>query len=332
MTTAGSVQVASPIEVRLGHLERARRLPNPSFGAKPVVTGKFLSIGGHTFYVKGVTYGAFKPDEDGREYTDLNQVRRDFSLMADSGLNSVRIPHTVPPVALLDIAQEAGLRVMVGLSAEQYIGYLIDTQKAPDIDKLIADRMQDCAGHPALLCYALGNEIPASMARWLGRKKIERYLRRLYDVAKDVDPEGLVTYVNYPTTEYLDLPFLDFLSFNVYLEDPDRFEAYLLRLQNLAGDRPVLMSELGLDGMRNGPERQAETIEWQIQSTFAAGYAGAFIFSWTDEWFRGGAEVDDWAFGLTTRQREPKLALMAAQEAFGQAPFGPFDVRTAEQK
>src|SRR5438067_8903977 len=56
--------------------------------------------------------------------------------------------------------------------------------------------------HPALLCYALGNEIPSTIARWLGRRKIERYLERLYRVIKEEDPGGLVTYVNYPTTEY----------------------------------------------------------------------------------------------------------------------------------
>jgi hypothetical protein len=46
--------------------------------------------------------------------------------MAANGLNAVRIPLTMPPRALLDIAQRHGLRVMVGLSAEQYAGYLID--------------------------------------------------------------------------------------------------------------------------------------------------------------------------------------------------------------
>jgi len=39
-------------------------------------------------------------------------------------------------------------------------------------------------GPPALLCYALGNEIPALMARWLGRRAIERYLKRLYRAVK----------------------------------------------------------------------------------------------------------------------------------------------------
>src|SRR5207249_5771317 len=83
-------------------------------------------------------------------------------------------------------------------------------------------------------------------------RKVERYLERLYRIVKEEDPDGLVTYVNYPTTEYLRLPFLDFVCFNVYLESQHRFEAYLARLQNIAGDRPLLMSELGLDALRNG--------------------------------------------------------------------------------
>src|SRR2546428_4814378 len=47
------------------------------------------------------------------------------------------------------------------------------------IEALIRGKVRSCAGHPALLCYALGNEIPASVARWLGTRRVERYLRRL---------------------------------------------------------------------------------------------------------------------------------------------------------
>ena len=34
---------------------------------------------------------------------------------------------------------------------------------------------------------------------------------------KQVDPEALVYYANFPMTEYLELDFLDYVSFNVYL-------------------------------------------------------------------------------------------------------------------
>ncbi|MDQ3953102.1 MAG: glycosyltransferase [Actinomycetota bacterium] len=289
--------------------------------ARPEVRGKFLYSGGEKMYVRGATYGAFEPDEHGNEYHVRDLIRRDFAQMAAAGFNAVRIPHTMPPRALLDIASEEGLKVMVGLSAEQYVGYLIDSKGAPDVVSLTREKVAAVAGHPAILCYALGNEIPAPTARWIGRRKIEDYLERLCDAARAEDPGALVTYVNYPSTEYLQLPFLDLCSFNVYLEDRDRFTAYLARLHNICGDRPLLMSEIGLDSLRNGEDEQATSVRWQLRTTFEAGCAGAFVFSWTDEWYRAGAAVEDWAFGLTDRARNPKPALAAAADVCRELPF-----------
>src|SRR5438552_1816150 len=309
----GEVQPAAPA---------FQAAPAPAPGVRPCVRGKFLFVGDEKLYVRGVTYGAFTPDAGGHEYYDLATVERDFAQMAANGINAVRIPHTTPPRTLLDIASRHGLRVMVGLSAEQYVGYLIDRRPgAPDVEAIIRAQVRICAGHPALLCYALGNEIPALMARWLGRRKVERYLERLYRIVKEEDPEGLVTYVNYPTTEYLRLPFLDFVCFNVYRESQHRFEAYLARLQNIAGDRPLLMSELGLDALRNGEGGQARSLDWQVRTAFAAGCGGVFVFAWTDEWYRHGHDVEDWSFGLTRADRSRKLALEAVREAFTEAPF-----------
>ena len=116
---------------------------------------------------------------------------------------------------------------------------------------------------------------------------------------KREDPGALVTYVNYPTTEYLDLSFLDFVCFNVYLETREQLRAYLARLQNLAAEKPLVMAEIGLDSRRNGLERQAEVLAWQIREVFDEGCAGTFVFAWTDEWYRGGYDIEDWDFGLT---------------------------------
>jgi GT2 family glycosyltransferase len=287
---------------------------------RPCVGGKFIYVGGEKLYVRGVTYGTFRPQEDGNEYPDPDVVERDFAQMAENGINAVRT-YTVPPRWLLDAAQRHGLRLMVGLAAERYIGFLNEPKGAPDVEELVRAGVRACAGHPAVLCYTLGNEIPSPTVRWLGRRRVEQYIKRLYRAAKAEDPEGLVTYVNYPSTEYLQLPFLDLFCFNVYLESQERLESYLARLHNLAGDRPLIMAEIGLDSLRNGENTQASMLDWQVRTAFAAGCAGVFVYAWTDEWYRGGAEVHDWAFGLTDRQRHPKPALAAVADAFAQVPF-----------
>jgi GT2 family glycosyltransferase len=269
-----------------------------------------------------VSYGPFRPHADGSEYHDAEAVDRDFAAMAELGVNAVRT-YTVPPAWLLDAAARHGLKVMVGLPWEQHVTFLEDAEVGRDIERRVREAVRSCAAHPAVLCFTVGNEIPTHIARWYGPGRIARFLERLCRAVKEEDPGALVTYANYPSTEYLHLPFVDFVSFNVYLETEPKLEAYLARLQNIAGERPLVMSEVGLDAMRNGEAAQARMLEWQVRAAFAAGCAGVFVFSWTDEWHRGGFDVEDWAFGITTRDRRPKQAAAVLRRAFAEVPFPP---------
>ncbi|MEJ7783751.1 MAG: glycosyltransferase [Solirubrobacteraceae bacterium] len=287
--------------------------------SRPEVRGKFLYTGAEKLYLAGVTYGPFAPGPDGTPYRQ-DAADRDFAQMAAQGFNAVRT-YTPPPRWLLDAAARHGLSVMAGLAWEQHIAFLDQRRTADAIVASVAGDVRDVAGHPALMGWAVGNEIPTGVVRWYGARKVQRFLRRLHDAVKAEDPEALVTYVNYPSTEYLELDFVDLVCFNVFLEVPDRFEAYLDRLQNLAGDRPLLLTEIGLDSLSHGEERQAASLDWQVRGALTAGCAGAFVFSWTDEWHRGGAEIDGWAFGLTDRDRRPRPALHAVSRAFEEAPL-----------
>src|SRR6266536_2529289 len=288
--------------------------------ARPHVRGKFIFVGDEKLYVRGVTYGTFRPNDEGEEFPEPEVVERDFEQMAVNGVNAVRT-YTPPPLWLLDAAQRHGLRIMAGLPVERSVAFLDYRKCARSIEEMVRAEVRARAGNPAILCYTIGNEIPASIVRWHGRRKLERFLERLYWAAKEEDPQCLVTYVNYPSTEYLQLPFLDFACFNVYLESQKCLDAYLARLHNIAGDRPLVMAEMGLDSYRNGEATQAHVIDWQVRTVFANGGAGVFVYAWTDEWFRGGAEVDDWKFGITDRSRNAKPALAAVRKAFREVPF-----------
>jgi GT2 family glycosyltransferase len=299
--------------------DKTRTRPARSRASVVRADGRFLYLGDEKFWVRGVTYGTFRPGTNGDGYR-RGAVERDFAHIAANGLNAVRT-YTVPPRWLLDAAARHGLYVMVGVPWEQHVTFLDDVERARAIEARVRAGVRACAGHPAVLCYAVGNEIPGSIVRWHGRRRIEGYIARLYAAAKAEDPQGLVTYVNYPTTEYLQLPFLDLVCFNVYLESPDWLDAYLGRLHNVAGDRPLVMAEIGLDSRRHGEEAQATVLDWQVRTAFAAGCAGAFVFAWTDEWYRGGYDIADWGFGLTTADRRPKPALAAVRQAFSDVPF-----------
>src|SRR5947209_9861117 len=136
-----------------------------------------------------------------------------------------------------------------------------------------------CAGHRAVLGYLVANEIPASIVRWHGARAVEKFVKQLHDEVKEQDPEALVSDANYPSTEYLDLSFLDLVCFNVFLESQDKYEAYLARLQNLAGNRPLLVTEIGLDSHRNGEKAQSDCLDWQVRKAFAAGCTGALGYA-----------------------------------------------------
>src|SRR4029450_3015612 len=176
-------------------------------------------------------------------------------------------------------AQRYGLRIMVGLPWEQHVTFLDDKDVAQSIEQRVRAGVRARAGHPAVLCYAIGNEIPTSIVRWYGHRRMERYLERLYWAAKAEDPDGLVSSVNSPSPEYIQLPVVDFLSFNVYIESQEQLAAYLARLQNIAGERPLIVAEIGLDSRGNGEDTQAQGVGWEIRTAFAAGRAGPFVFA-----------------------------------------------------
>ena len=297
------------------HLRPSHARPAATTPVKPHVRGRFLYAGEQKLVLRGVTYGTFAEGADGTQFPPPAVVEQDFRAMSAAGVNAVRT-YTPAPRWLLDLAAAHGLYVLAGLPWEGHLTFLDRRETARSIERRVREQVRGMAGHPALLAYSIGNEIPAGVTRWHGRQRTERFLERLYDAAKDEDPETLVTYVNFPTTEYLQLPFVDFDSFNVYLEDRPALEAYLARLHNLAGDKPLVMAEIGLDSRRNGEAVQAAALEWQLGSAFRSGCAGAFAFAWTDEWHRGGHDIDDWDFGLVGRDRRPKPALEAVTRAF----------------
>ncbi len=279
------------------------------------VSGKFFFAGEHKHFVKGVTYGPFPTGSHGAPFPEPATVDKDFALMGEAGINTVRV-FTVPPVWLLDAAEEAGLRVLAGLPWPQHVTFLDNPAIQAEIRAAVVDGVRACRRHPAIFAYLVGNEIPPDMIRWHGAEPVRRFLRGLVACVRREHPEALVSYANFPSTEYLTVDFTDFVCFNVYLHDETAFRRYVARLHNLAVDRPLVLTEFGVDSIREGAEGQRRVLSWQVRTAFETGVAGTCVFAWTDEWFTGGHLIEDWAFGLVDRERRPKPSLLEVERCY----------------
>jgi GT2 family glycosyltransferase len=289
-----------------------------SDAGRPRVDGKFFSRGGQRMRIQGVTYGPFAPNAEGDQFPAPQRVRDDFAQMRKMGVNSIRTYH-LPPEWFLDIADEEEMSVLIDVPWRKHLCFLDSQEAQREARQFVQQAAERGREHPCVLAYSIGNEIPSEIVRWHGARRVERFIAELMSVAQQADADSLITYGNYPSTEYLDLSFLDFITFNVYLHDVEAFRRYLFRIQNLAGDKPLLLGEIGMDTFRHGEEEQAKFLAGHLREATLMGLAGAFVFAWTDDWFTGGYQIEEWAFGITRADRSPKASFHALGDAFGRA-------------
>src|ERR1041384_5475369 len=103
---------------------------------RPSVRGKFIFTGEEKLYLRGITYGTFRPDANGDEFPPPEIVELDFQQMQASRINAVRT-YTAPPRWLLDAAQRHGLWVMVGLPVERSAAFLDYPNCARSIEQMV---------------------------------------------------------------------------------------------------------------------------------------------------------------------------------------------------
>ncbi len=287
----------------------------PKALARPRVHGRFLAVEGRRFWIKGVTYGTFRPNEEGEPYPSRPRVKEDFAQMREAGINTVRL-YSPPPDWLADAAADAGLYLLPDICWGPRRCEVDDPDRLRYVFEWTREHTRRLADHPAILMFSIGNEIPPLIVRWYGLQRIEAFLRDLNEIVKEEAPEALTTYVSHPPTEHLTLPFLDVLSYNVYLEREPEMRAYLARLQTLSHEKPLLLAEIGLDARTHGEEEQARYLDWQIRAAFEKGLCGVTVYGWTDEWSIFKLDIEGWAFGLTDAERRPKRALGVVSQLY----------------
>ena len=290
-------------------------------GSRIRVDGKFFRIGSRKFYVKGFCYGPFALNSQGEYMPEPPQMAGDFAQMRRLGANAIRL-YSVPSPVALDEIHEQGLRVILDVPWEKHRCFFEDWTAKETARRQIRAAAQLAAKHPAVMAVSVVNEIPNDVVRFHGHDRLQTFVEELGDSVKQIAPDCLTTFANYPTTEFFQPAGFDFCFFNVYLHDLDQLGAYFDRLQHIAGDRPLVLGEFGVDSYRQGEARQADLLARHVRTVFQHGLAGSFVFSFTDDWYTGGAQVDDWGFGVTMHDRAEKPAAIALKRAWEEAPFG----------
>ena len=272
------------------------------------VSGKYFCDGDEVCFVKAVTFGPFPagafPDE-GR--SQLRKIREEL------GANAIRL-YEIPTIDFMHDCAQLGIRVFITIPWSQHIDFLKNRSALVDADQLLIETVNKFRGHPALAGYFVANEIETTLVRWMRPQRVVEQIERMISLGKANDPDALFAYANYPSTEYLLPSNQDFVAFNLYLETPETLGAYLARLQNLAGNLPLLITEFGSDSKTHGELTQAGMLEWHLEEIYRAGVAGTTIFAWSDLWCRGGKEILGWDFGLNRRDHSSKPSLEVVRE------------------
>jgi O-antigen biosynthesis protein len=270
-------------------------------------------------------------------YPDRAAVDADLAQLATLNANTILVFDA--PAYVLDLAHARGLRVLYTIS--------FDWKTVP-FDQRTRDRVtstvRELQAKPALLAWLLGNEVPSAALNGGGDTLITAELVKLYQAVKALDATHPISHSNWVTTKDLDLRFMDFSSFNVYPLWPPQvvalgYDRYIERvLRPIAGDKPLLMTEFGVNTIEAGEQEQGEILTKTWQALRRTDAAGGVVMEFADEWWKNydnPRHARDWwdrtyaptdeltqdddpeeSYGLVTAYRAPKPAFTMVQQMF----------------
>ncbi len=276
------------------------------------VAGKFFRCGDTAWFCRAVTYGPFPPDGGLRQGAEL---QRDLGALVDLGANTLRV-YGVPEDDFVAACRTRGLRILVTLAWAQHVDFFENPGALSGAHEQLVAAVKRFRGEPAVIGFLVGNEISPTLVRWMGPRRVRRALEKLIAAGRAADPSALFSYASYPSTEYLMPDNADFAAYNVFLEERETYARYLMRLQNVAGDRPLLITEFGIDSQACGEQVQALAMQWQVDVACRAGAAGTTVFAFSDSWHRAGNEVTGWDFGLQRRDGSAKPSAKSLENAW----------------
>ncbi|MCH3882198.1 glycoside hydrolase family 2 TIM barrel-domain containing protein [Tenacibaculum aquimarinum] len=210
----------------------------------------YLDIKGINYYPQATPWNMY-----GDEF-DINIIDKDFKIIKESGLNSIRIfvPYEDFGKAnvkldkleklkkLLDTAEKENLKVVVTLF-DFYGNYdILDWTLNHRHAEKIVEKFKD---HEAILAWDVKNE-PNLDFDSRGKENVTAWLDFMINLIKSIDTKHPVT-IGWSNTKSATIlkDKVDVVSFHYY-EDLENFESEYLALKDTIKDKPIILQEFGV--------------------------------------------------------------------------------------
>jgi hypothetical protein len=290
-----------------------------------------LLVDGKPFEIKGVTFGYVNDVENYQSY---------FEDLKFLGVNTIRIWATNDDTqTLLDVAHANNIKVMVGIwmrhgrpgmEDDDRFNYLEDNKGMETMYNNALKVVETYKNHPAVLTWAIGNEVYLNMATDLEKEAYSKLLERICSAIKKEDSNHPITSVEAWTfgLEWWEtyVPSIDIYGLNSYGPGAN-FLASELKKRTI--DKPYIITEFGVTGEWDiKDEKHGITVEPSDKEKHEAitkGYTewiqphpnclGVYIFHYAN----GNEFISPWL--LTHHNNKTRPQYWAIREAYtGQQP------------
>jgi hypothetical protein len=265
----------------------------------------------------------------------------DLALMKRAGFNTVRAwnAYSEPELELL---KRHGMMVIQG-SWFNVGQYLRDPAYAKRARESLAEVVRTGKRFDNILFYTIANEPHADEIIEAGMDAYNRACQEMKAVARQEDPNCLVTYSHCAWNEFQDQSAWDVVFFNDYMYAPRtvstalKYRGHVEWLRRMhAANKPFVLGEFGLavsksgqGSMGYGGNTLAEQRDGDLhmyQAMIDAGGQGGCLFMWKDGWWKHGNPMvhddhaEEWygVLGIDTLESDPRGTPRPVYDGFRQ--------------
>ncbi|NQT29544.1 MAG: hypothetical protein HQ596_03120 [Candidatus Saganbacteria bacterium] len=287
------------------------------------IIGRDIIVNGGVFTIEGAGYHAVPIGDNGDQYpygdyftpSYYEIYERDIPLLQDLGINTIRLWGWDPNADhtdFLDQLHAAGIYVIAGLWVDPWQS--CDAGYQSQIEQDFIDMVNNHKDHPAILMWALGNEVTyhnnSCKATWYTFLNDCAQAAHAAEGANyhPVTTVNLVSDLINPSSSIAEIaaydaqvPDLDVWGVNAYYQIQGATSPYLSDLfldYEAASTKPLWLAEFGVDAYNDqtGQEDEATqaTYDVLLWNEIAASTvcSGGTIMEYSDEWWKGQYSSD----------------------------------------